>query len=161
MKLSTALEHGPIELRCGQCQINQENRVETYKPNLVGTLHLAGGHTLVFTEHKRVAEAGSKEPRYPISYQPLTDDPSPEDWLLVGAHRGKEANLVNAGLAGTIRYDYTRSHPTRMVQQAITHGIRTHCRRGHQLAVTAEQIALMLDRPVPYIGGTFLPPAGG
>lgn len=147
-------------LRCGQCEINQQNSVEPYEPSLVGTLHLVGGHTLVFTEPQRVAVAGRDEQRYPISYQPLTDNPSPEDWLLLGTQRGQEANLVNAGLAGTIRYDYTRSHPTRLVQQATTHGIRTHCRRDHQLAVTADELQLMLDQLLPYPGGTYLPPAG-
>lgn len=160
VKLSTALEQGSIELRCGQCQINQQNSVEPYKPSLVGTLHLAGGHTLVFTETQRVAVAGRDEQRYPISYQPLTDNPSPEDWLLLGTQRGQEANLVNAGLAGTIRYDYTRSHPTRLVQQLTTHGIRTQCRRDHQLAVTPQELQLMLDQLLPYPGGTYLPPAG-
>ena len=159
VKLSTALEQGSVELRCGQCEINQENSVETYPPNLVGTLHLAGGHTLVFTEHQRVAVAGRDEQRYPISYQPLTDSPSPEDWLLLGTQRGQEANLVNAGLAGTIRYDYTRSHPTRLVQQTTSHGIHTRCRSEHQLAVTTEELLIMLDQPLPYSGGTYLPPA--
>ncbi len=103
--------------------------------------------------------AGRDEQRYPISYQPLTENPSPEDWLLVGTHRGQEANLVNAGLAGTIRYDYTRSHPTRLVQQLTTQGIHTRCRSEHQLAVTTEELLIMLDQPLPYSGGTYLPPA--
>lgn len=95
MNLSTVLkEGGTVELRCGQCWIDQQKIVLDYALSLLGTLHLAGGHSLVFTEHQRVAGSGGDQPRYPISYLGLSEDPTTMDLILIGAHRGQEMNLV-------------------------------------------------------------------
>lgn len=158
MKLSTLLREGhSVELRCGQCFVNNERSTRNLRPALVGTLHASGAGQLVFTELQRVAASGHDQRLYPVSYQPLVDNPTPEDQLLLGAHRGNEAALVAAGIAGTTYYDYTSNRPVRKVQRATHNGFSTRCRLGHDIGLSAAELAAMLDQPLPFIGGTFIP----